>query len=142
MQDEEVMWAYDKSFTDQDCQYWLDWNMNSYRSDGFGLWKIIHKETSEVVGECGITMQTVEGENYPEIGYHLKKEHWNKGIATEVARAVRDYAFEELNLEELIIKKRDINLQSMNIAIKSGFTIKKRFLKNDRFPHFMFYLKR
>ncbi|AMQ15287.1 hypothetical protein CUGBS08_01738 [Streptococcus agalactiae] len=67
------MWAYDKSFTDQDCQYWLDWNMNSYRSDGFGLWKIIHKETSEVVGECGITMQTVEGENYPEIGYHLKK---------------------------------------------------------------------
>ncbi|MFD3051111.1 N-acetyltransferase, partial [Streptococcus agalactiae] len=41
------MWAYDKSFTDQDCQYWLDWNMNSYRSDGFGLWKIIHKETSE-----------------------------------------------------------------------------------------------
>ncbi|MFD3047696.1 GNAT family N-acetyltransferase, partial [Streptococcus agalactiae] len=108
--------------------------------DGFGLWKIIHKETSEVVGECGITMQTVEGENYPEIGYHLKKEHWNKGIATEVARAVRDYAFEELNLEELIIISRDINLQSMNIAIKSGFTIKKRFLKNDRFPHFMFYL--
>ena len=142
MQDEEVMWAYDKSFTDQDCQYWLDWNMNSYRSDGFGLWKIIHKETSEVVGECGITMQTVEGENYPEIGYHLKKEHWNKGLATEVARAVRDYAFEELNLEELIIISRDINLQSMNIAIKSGFTIKKRFLKNDRFPHFMFYLKR
>ncbi|MGK7125825.1 GNAT family N-acetyltransferase [Streptococcus agalactiae] len=136
------MWAYDKSFTDQDCQYWLDWNMNSYRSDGFGLWKIIHKETSEVVGECGITMQTVEGENYPEIGYHLKKEHWNKGIATKLLGQYEIMLSEELNLEELIIISRDINLQSMNIAIKSGFTIKKRFLKNDRFPHFMFYLKR
>lgn len=30
----------------------------------------------------------------------------------------------------------------MNIVIKLGFIIKKRFLKNDRFFYFMFYLKR
>ncbi|MTB47961.1 GNAT family N-acetyltransferase [Streptococcus uberis] len=140
LQDKEVMWAYNNDFSDQDCQSWLSWNLNSYQAYGFGLWKIINKETSEVVGECGITMQTVNERDYPEIGYHVKKEYWNQGIATEVAKAVRDFGFKELNLAELIIISRDINLQSMNIAIKSGFTIKQRFLKDNCIPHYMFCL--
>lgn len=141
LQDEEVMWAYNNRFSDQDCQSWLNWNLNSYQTHEFGLWKIIDKETSELVGECGITMQMVNEKEYPEIGYHIKKEYWNQGIATEVAKAVRDFGFKELNLAELIIISRDINLQSMNIAIKSGFTIKHRFLKDNNIPHYMFYLR-
>lgn len=45
-EDEEVMWAYNNSFSDSDCQSWLNWNLNSYKSYSFGLWKIINKETS------------------------------------------------------------------------------------------------
>ena len=46
-----------------------------------------------MIGDCGLTMQNINGTILPEIGYHIAKIHQNKGYATEAARAVRDWTF-------------------------------------------------
>ena len=44
----------------------------------------------KLIGDCGITIQNIDGELLPEIGYHIHKDFWRQGFATEAAAAVRD----------------------------------------------------
>src|SRR5882724_1192533 len=57
----------------------------------------------------------------PELGYWLGLEHWGHGFATEAARAVIDFTFEEFNVEHLISGARVANPSSRNILEKCGF---------------------
>jgi RimJ/RimL family protein N-acetyltransferase len=59
--------------------------------------------------------------NAPELGYWLGVEHWGKGFATEAARAVIDFTFEEFDLKQLIAGARVNNPSSRNILEKCGF---------------------
>lgn len=145
LQDEEVMWAYEHAFSQGEVENWLAWNQKSYSENGFGLWKLTEKATGEVIGECGLTLQTVEGQVYPEIGYHLNKEYWHQGFAIEAASAVKNWAFQEQKFEMLATIVRDTNLASMNVAIRNGFIIRKRFIKHYQgvpMPHYLFLQKR
>lgn len=139
LQDKTTMWAYDKSYNDEDCLKWLEWNIKSYHDNGFGLWKIVNKTTNEIVGQCGITCQTVEDESYPEIGYQVKNDYWRQGMAYEVATAVEKFGFNQLHFKELVIICGENNIPSMNVAIKLGFKIKKQFTENKPRPHYLFY---
>ena len=144
LQDSEVMYAYEGAFSDAEVDNWLSWNQSLYQTDGYGLWAIIRKEDQEVIGECGLTNQKVEEETYLEIGYHLRKDAWHKGYAIEAAHAVKTYAFETLQVPEVISVIRDTNLSSMNVAIRNGMTAKKRFIKHYRghvMPHYLFAVK-
>jgi RimJ/RimL family protein N-acetyltransferase len=57
----------------------------------------------------------------PELGYWLGVEHWGQGFATEAARAVIDFTFEEFDVEHLISGARVANPASRNILEKCGF---------------------
>lgn len=57
----------------------------------------------------------------PELGYWLGVDHWRQGIATEAARAVIDYAFEEFAIEQVIAGARVVNPASRHILEKCGF---------------------
>ena len=46
-----------------------------------------------MIGDCGLTLQNIEGKMLPEIGYHIRADHKRKGYAKEAATAVRDWAF-------------------------------------------------
>jgi RimJ/RimL family protein N-acetyltransferase len=56
-----------------------------------------------------------------ELGYWLGVEHWGQGFATEAARAVIDFTFEEFDVEHLISGARVANPTSRNILEKCGF---------------------
>lgn len=43
LQDDEVMYAYEGAFNDQEVQNWLDRQFGRYRHDGFGLWGVVEK---------------------------------------------------------------------------------------------------
>lgn len=49
------------------------------------------KETGELIGDCGLTMQNIGGVIKPEIGYHICKDMQRKGFAKEAASSVRDW---------------------------------------------------
>uniref|UniRef100_Q07U71 GCN5-related N-acetyltransferase n=1 Tax=Rhodopseudomonas palustris (strain BisA53) TaxID=316055 RepID=Q07U71_RHOP5 len=57
----------------------------------------------------------------PELGYWLGVEHWGQGFATEAARAVIDYAFEEFDVAQLLSGARVANPASRNVLEKCGF---------------------
>ena len=98
LQDDEVMYAYEGAFNDQEVQNWLDRQFGRYRHDGFGLWGVVEKGSNELIGQCGITYQEFDGKRVPEIGYLFRKEFWHKGFAIEAAVACREYAFHTLGL--------------------------------------------
>ena len=70
------------------------------------------------VGMVGVDWRAPEA---PELGYWLGVEHWGQGFATEAARAVIDFTFEEFEVEQLISGARVANPSSRNILEKCGF---------------------
>lgn len=144
LQDIRVMWAYEHAFSDEEAETWLKNNQKSYREHGYGLWKMTLKETGEIIGECGITQQIVNGIIYPEIGYHLIFSQWHHGYAIEAAEACKKWGFDVLRTPTLATIVRDTNIASMNVAIRNGFIIQERFVKHYRgfdMPHYLFIKK-
>ena len=99
--DAETMKYYEKPYEENGVQRWLDWSFDNYKKHGFGLWAIELKETGEPIGDAGITMQPINGEWLPEVGYHLNKKFWRQGYGSEAARAARDWAFVNRDFEAL-----------------------------------------
>ena len=108
-------------FTRQQMQRWLDRNLEHQDRFGYGLFSVIHKETGELIGDCGL--EEMEAEGAAELGYDFRSEFWNRGYATEAACAVRDYAFDVLRLPMLISLIRVGNLPSKRVAEKVGMTL-------------------
>jgi [ribosomal protein S5]-alanine N-acetyltransferase len=84
---------------------------------------MLSKSTGELIGDCGIARQEVEDEYLYEIGYHLRRDFWGQGLATEAARACRDWGFEHLKANRLISLIRPENLPSRRVAERNGMTI-------------------
>ena len=99
LSDEETMRHYPEPFDEEKVRGWLQWNIDNYAEYGFGLWAVVLKETGEMIGDCGITIQNIDGELLPEIGYHIHKKYWRQGYGSEAAKAVRDWAFENTNYD-------------------------------------------
>jgi [ribosomal protein S5]-alanine N-acetyltransferase len=146
LQDEQTMYAYEGAFSDEETAAWLGRQLARYESgEGFGLWAVCLKATGEMIGQTGVTMQAVENEQVPEIGYLFNRAHWHKGYAAEAAAACKRYAFEVLRFEEIYSIIRDTNIASINVAIRNGMTVRKRFVKHYRgvdMPHFLFGVKK
>jgi RimJ/RimL family protein N-acetyltransferase len=70
------------------------------------------------IGMVGVNWRE---EDAPELGYWLGFEHWGQGFGTEAARAVIDFYFEELDLDQLFSGARVTNPASRNILEKCGF---------------------
>ena len=141
MQDEEAMYAYEGAFSDVEVQEWLDRQISRYRKWGFGLWAVILKETDEMIGQCGLTMQQWKDKEVLEVGYLFRRIYWHNGYAVEAAKACKRYAFETLNAKEVCSIIRDTNTASRNVAVRNGMTIADSWMKHYRgvdMPHYRY----
>jgi ribosomal-protein-alanine N-acetyltransferase len=104
----------------------LAWIIDVYYSRyGYGLWATIDKETGQLIGRCGLLPWTIEERPEVEVAYLLAREYWGRGLATEAAQAIRDYAFEHLNMSRLICLIDPANHASRRVAEKTGMTLEK-----------------
>ena len=94
--DPEVMYAYEHGFSGDEVRLWLNRQQERYEKYGFGLWAAVERASGELIGDCGITMQDWNGREVPEIGYHLRRDKWHHGFASEAAKACKEYAFTTL----------------------------------------------
>ena len=92
--DSDIMRHYPYTFDERRVRGWISKNIERYRDFGFGLWAVVLKETGGMIGDCGITMQCINGRIKPEIGHHLQRDWQGRGYARQAARACRDWAFE------------------------------------------------
>src|SRR5947209_3466047 len=106
------MLFYLRPFTRPEVEDWIIRNRRRYVEDGHGLWAVVLKETGNFIGDCGLVTQDVESEKLVEVAYHVHRDHWNRGYATEAARACMAYGFDALNLEKIISLIRPENLAS------------------------------
>ncbi len=90
--DEEAKRWYPTKSRPEEAKRWIDWNLANYEEHGVGLWVIEEKDTGTFVGDCGLTYQTVEGDQLLEVGYHLLAKHRGKGYAIESAQGCADLA--------------------------------------------------
>lgn len=107
---------------------WIEWNRRNYSEHGFGLW-VIETHSGEFVGDCGLTMQKVEGEWFIEIGWHVRAPSRRLGYATEAARAVRESA-REAGFEHLIAIIRPDNVASQAVATNVGLVLERTVHRN------------
>jgi RimJ/RimL family protein N-acetyltransferase len=120
--DPKVMAAFNHPpFTREQMQRWLQRNLDHQDQFGYGLFSVLLKESGELIGDCGL--EQMEDQNAAELGYDFRSDFWNRGYATEAARAVREYAFHVLKLPRLISLIRLGNLPSKWVAEKVGMTL-------------------
>lgn len=123
LSDPETMRFYPAPYDRAGVEQWIERNRQRYGDDGVGLWAVELVNTQELIGDCGVILQNVDGERLYEIGYHLRRDLWGQGLATEAATACRDWAFEHLRGERLISLIRPDNLRSRRVAERVGMTI-------------------
>lgn len=132
LQDERVMYAYNGAFSEEETLAWMQKQLRRYREFGFGLWAVLKRDTGEMIGQCGITMQEYRNTQVPEIGYLFAYKHWHQGYATEAAIACREYGFKTLHFDALYSIIRDTNIPSQNVALRNGMKKIDSFVKHYR----------
>lgn len=127
LSDPETMQYYPKPYDEQGVRRWIAWCMDSYRQHGFGLWALELKDTKTFIGDCGISMQKIDGEWLPEIGYHIHKQYWRQGYAKEACAAVKDWLFENTSFDAVYSYMNQENIASRATAASNGMAEMKAY---------------
>lgn len=125
--DRENMQHYPYEFDEEKVNAWIDRNMDRYRVFGFGLWAVCLKDTGEMIGDCGLTMQMIGDTIRPEIGYHIRRDKQRKGYAREAAIAVRDWTFSNLPFNIIYSYMKATNEPSARTAVSWGCSFVEEF---------------
>jgi RimJ/RimL family protein N-acetyltransferase len=123
--DPVAMKFYPAPYTREEVTEWIGRNIARYETEGFGLWAMVLKSSGELIGDCGCVTQEVEGRKEIEIAYHVRRDLWGNGYATEAARACMDYAFSRLGTRRVISIIKPDNLSSRRVAEKNGLACEK-----------------
>lgn len=113
-------------FGREQMAWWVRRNLDHQAQHGYGLFAAVLKESGLLVGNCGLELMDMDdtgGTPAAELGYDFRRDYWNRGLATEAATAVRDYAFGTLRLPRLVSLIRAGNEASRRVAEKVGMTL-------------------
>ena len=115
---------------DEELEKYLAYIHTVYSVFGFGLCSVVLKKTGEVIGWCGL--QPIGDEDSPlgriELGYLIDQDYRRQGYACEACRAILDFAFNRLELDEVYAVIDEKNEASLRLARKLGFRKKKGLL--------------
>jgi RimJ/RimL family protein N-acetyltransferase len=95
-----------------------------FQQHGFGLWAVEVPGVTPFAGFVGLCIPSFEAPFTPcvEIGWRLAADHWNRGYATEGARAALEFGFRSLQLEEIVSFTTPTNVRSWRVMEKIGMT--------------------
>jgi RimJ/RimL family protein N-acetyltransferase len=87
---------------------------------GFSWWSFIRHDSGEIIGAGCVQHIENEPGNPVEVGWRLKRDHWGHGYATEAARAMIGFAFDELCLASIYATTHPSNERSINVMKRLG----------------------
>ena len=95
-----------------------------FAAHGFGMWALELRETGALIGFTGMDLATYDAHFAPavEIGWRLARSAWGHGYASEAAREVLRYGFDELELEEIVACTTPANLRSRAVMERLAMT--------------------
>lgn len=127
----ENMKYYSFDFDEKIVMNWIVKSIEMYRVFGFGLWAVVLKENGKMIGDCGITMQNINGRIKPEIGYHINLKYHNQGYAKEAAKKCRDWGFENTPFGALYSYMTKDNVASSATAKSCGMKHIEDYIDKD-----------
>ncbi|MCI7551738.1 MAG: GNAT family N-acetyltransferase [Actinomycetaceae bacterium] len=129
--DRHNMRFYPYVFDDARIRAWITSNIERYSTFGFGLWAVCMKDGGELIGDCGLTMQNINGVILPEIGYHMRGDMQRNGYAREAASAVRDWAFRVTPFRRLFSYMPAAHVASAATARSIGMELANRYIDSS-----------
>jgi RimJ/RimL family protein N-acetyltransferase len=93
---------------------------------GYCLWKLLLKETSAMIGFCGL--QPLDGTAETEIGWWLARGAWGQGLATEAARTALQDGFERARLARIVAVALAANRASIHVMEKLGMKYEREMI--------------
>lgn len=118
----------------------LERHLRRWQEEGFGTWMFYKKDTKEWIGRGGLRRLELAGHEEVELGYAVMPSFWNHGLATEIAKAVIEIAFEVLRLNDIVCFAEKTNLASQQVMQKAGFQYEKDFTYGETL-HALYRLK-
>lgn len=112
----------------QQIRQFIEQRLLSYLECGFGLYAIVYKQNSELIGYCGFFIQAIEQQKEVEVGYRLAKQYWGRGLGTEAAQAILKYGRQRFNFQRFICLIDPENVRSVNVAKKLGMKQEKELI--------------
>lgn len=104
---------------------------------GFGLWLLRDRTTGELVGRGGLQYTDAIGGFAVEAAWAILPERWGQGLATELARASVQVAFDSLQLSEVIAITLPDNHASRRVMQKAGFAFDREIV-HVGLPHVLY----
>lgn len=103
----------------KDALWWIN-HCNEKKKKESYIFEIELKEEKKLIGACGLHKYDKFCESI-EIGYWINEKYWRKGIVTEAAITVIDFAFKKLKVNRIELGAYKENLASNSVAKKLGF---------------------
>ena len=98
-----------------------------WQAHGFGMWAAVDPSTGTLLGRGGLAF--LDGGPEVEVGYLIDRQHWGKGLATELAAASLKFGFERVGLDRIAGITYPENLASQRVLEKIGM----RYERDDVF---------
>jgi ribosomal-protein-alanine N-acetyltransferase len=98
-------------------------------AERYDLWAVVEKGTGRVIGHCGLLEKDVEGRPEIELNYIISPSRWGEGLATEIADALKQYAFTQMGIQRLIALIEPGNAASERVAVKVGMHFEKEIIR-------------
>jgi RimJ/RimL family protein N-acetyltransferase len=131
--DPAVMEHFPSTMTREASDVYIDRLTAVIEERGWGTWAVEVVATGEFIGYVGLNEPRFEAHFTPavEIGWRLARDAWGHGYATEAARAVLAFAFDELGLDEVVSFTTVENRRSRRVMERIGMT----YDENGDFDH-------
>lgn len=126
--DESVMRHVDRGVLTREAaeNLWTKLIENFYPQGKDTIFGVFAKDDDSYIGHAAIRPRPSKSEDW-EISYMLKSEHWGKGLATEIARRLIEFGFDDLDLPEVFAPIDEENLASVKVVEKAGMS----FLRHE-----------
>lgn len=116
----EVMYAWEHSFSEDDVRSWIERQLARYSKDGIGYFAVALKDSGLMIGQAGLMKTSMNGNEVVETGYIFDNTHWHNGYATEAAKHLINYAFDNMKLSTVYCSIRPENHASIRVAERLG----------------------
>jgi [ribosomal protein S5]-alanine N-acetyltransferase len=123
--------------SDEETRQFLRRHLDHWERYGYGLWVFWDRADSQFVGRAGLYNTHVGGNDEVELAYALVAEYWNRGLATEMARAILRVALEQLQMTGLVCFTLTTNRPSRRVMEKVGFEYERAVI-HAGLPHVLY----
>lgn len=122
--DPRVMEFFPGPLSRQESDALVDRIEAHFQQHGFGLWAVEIPEVTPFAGFIGLSTPRFDAPFTPciEVGWRLDAAYWNRGYATEGARASLAFAFRWLHAQEIVSFTVPHNVRSRRVMEKLGLT--------------------